>query len=190
MASEDGHDESGADGLQNHEESDTDELHDHEEPPQDESLGNVDTVPAEDDEHPSTPEDDTVVTGAGSPWFFLLGFIVFFGGIVLYGFDLIFGNDILRGILVNAAGAVLLLAWAAHDTFHDPNSEVASVKGAAGTVLMLYGLYLLLAGGVIVTTGLFFHERVLIGFWYLGLSVASVVLGFLIFPRGALQDEE
>lgn len=133
---------------------------------------------------------DTDTWEGGSPWLFLLGLVIFFGASILYLYDLAVGNDVLRGIVGNAAGAALLIAWAALDTLKDPDSEVATRGGAAGTALMLYGLYLLFAAVVIVSTGLLFHERVSLGLWYIPLALVSIVAGFIIFPTEAVIDED
>jgi F0F1-type ATP synthase assembly protein I len=125
----------------------------------------------------------------GSPWLFLVGLLLFLGSGLLFFTDLIRGVDVLRGIAANAVGAALLMAWAAYDTLFDPNSEVATRGGAAGTALLLYGLYLLVAGVVVVTTGLLFHEYTALGPWYLGLAVVAVVVGFVVFPTEAVVEQ-
>ena len=124
-----------------------------------------------------------------SPWLFLVGLVVFGGSILLFVADVIRQVDVFRGIAVNAAGAVLLITWAAHDTLSDPDSEVATVGGAAGTALLFYGIYLLGAGVVISVTGLW-HEYLLFGLLYLPLAVLAVVVGYLIFPTETVIDEE
>ena len=132
--------------------------------------------------------DDATWDG-GSPWLFLVGLVLFLGSGLLFAADVIRGVDVFRGIAANAVSAALLMAWAAHDTLHDPDSEVATRGGAAGTALLLYGLYLLVAGVVIGTTGLLFHAYARLALWYLGLAVAAVVVGFLVFPTEAVGDE-
>ena len=132
--------------------------------------------------------DDATWDG-GSPWLFLVGLVLFLGSGLLFAADAIRGMDAFRGIAANAVGAVLLMAWAAHDTLHDPDSEVATRGGAAGTALLLYGLYLLVAGVVIGATGLLFHAYARLALWYLGLAVAAVLVGFLVFPTEAVVDE-
>jgi hypothetical protein len=123
----------------------------------------------------------------GSPVVFLLGLIVFFGSILVFLADLLRGVTILRSVAVNGVGAGLLIAWAAHDTLHDPNSEVASGGGAAGTALLLYGLYLLVGGVVIATTSLL-HGRLVLGFGYVALAIVATIVGFWIFPTGAVIE--
>jgi hypothetical protein len=125
----------------------------------------------------------------GSPWLFLLGLVVFLGSGLLFVADLIRGIDVLRSVGANAVGAGLLILWAAQDTYSNPDSEVASVGGAIGTALLLYGLYLLAAGAIIAVTGLV-HDRLRLGFVYLGLALVAVLVGFLIFPRDAIVDDE
>jgi len=124
----------------------------------------------------------------GSPLLFLFGLIVFLGSILFFIADLVRGMDVIRGLAVNAAGAGILIAWAAHDTLFDPNSEVATWGGAFGTGLLLYGLYLLLAGVVIGITA-FWHARFSLAVWYVGFALAAIVVGFLIFPNDAIISD-
>lgn len=124
-----------------------------------------------------------------SPWLFLLGLAVFLGSILLFVADLVRGVDVLRSIAANALGTALLIAWAAHDTLRNPDSEVGTPGGAAGTALLLYGLYLLGSGLVIAVTGLA-HDYGRLGLVYLGLAIVTVVLGYAIFPTGAVLAEE
>ena len=132
--------------------------------------------------------DDATWDG-GSPWLFLVGLVLFLGSGLLFAADAIRGVDVFRGVAANALGAALLMTWAAHDTLHDPDSEVATRGGAAGTALLLYGLYLLVAGVVIGATGLLFHAYARLALWYLGLAVAAVLVGFLVFPTEAVVDD-
>ena len=133
--------------------------------------------------------DETAEWEGGSPWLFLFGLVVFLGSGLLFVADLIRGIDILRSVGANAAGAGLLILWAAQDTYSNPDSEVASAGGAVGTGLLLYGLYLLGAGALIAVTGLV-HDRLRLGIVYLAVAVVVVLLGFFIFPRGAVIDSE
>lgn len=124
----------------------------------------------------------------GAPaWLFLLGLVVFLGSGLLFLVDLIRGTDVLRGIAANAAGTVFLILWAALDTLRNPDSEVATPAGAAGTALLLYGLYLLAAGAAIALSGLV-HDYMQLGFWYVGLAVLAVVVGYFVFPTEAVVD--
>ena len=129
-------------------------------------------------------------TGGGkSPWLFLLGVVVFLGSGVLFVVDLVRGVDVLRSVAGNAVGAVLLIGWAALDTLSDPDSEVETTGGAAGTALLLYGLYLLLAGAIVALTGLALHDRLTLGLLYVALAVVTVVVGYLIFPTDTVVGE-
>jgi hypothetical protein len=119
----------------------------------------------------------------------LLGLVVFLGSAVLFVVNLVRGVDVLRAIGANGLGTALLIAWAAHDTLRNPDSEVGTPGGAAGTALLLYGLYLFGSGLVIAVTGLF-HDHWRLGLIYLGLAVVTVVLGYAIFPTGAVLSEE
>lgn len=133
--------------------------------------------------------DDVEEWEGGSPWLFLLGLVVFLGSGLLFVADLIRGIDILRSVAANAIGAGLLIAWAAQDTYSNPDSEVASAGGAIGTALLLYGLYLLGAGAIIAVTALV-HDRLRLGLVALGVALVAVLVGFLIFPREAVIDSE
>lgn len=124
----------------------------------------------------------------GSPWVFLLGLVVFLGSVVLFVVDLLGTGTVLRSLGANAASAAILIAWAAHDTLFDPNSEVDTRGGAVGTALLLYGLYLAVAGAVVGATGLVFHDRPILGAWYLGLAVFATLVGFLAFPTEAVVE--
>lgn len=132
---------------------------------------------------------DTDDWDGSSPWLFLLGLVIFIGSVLLFVVDLIRGVDVLRSIAANGVGTALLIAWAAHDTLRNPDSEVGSPGGAAGTALLLYGLYLLGSGLVITVTGLI-HDHATLGFIYLGLAIVTVILGYAIFPKGAVLSEE
>lgn len=125
----------------------------------------------------------------GSPWLFFLGLVLFLGSLLLFIADLLRAISVFRSIAVNGVGVALLIVWAAHDTLNDPNSEVATAGGAAGTALLLYGLYLLAAGAVIALTGLV-HDHMRLGFYYIGLAIVSVLLGAYIFPTEAVVDAD
>lgn len=124
-----------------------------------------------------------------SPFVFLLGIVVFLGSILWFLVALIQGSDPFRAIATNAVGAGVMMVWAAKDTLSDPDSEVATVGGATGTALLLYGAYLVLAGVTITATGLLFHERANLGLWYIGLAIVATIVGFLIFPTEAVIED-
>jgi len=134
--------------------------------------------------------DDEETRASSRPWLFLLGLLVFLGSTLLFLVDLFRGVGIVRSVSANAVGAVILMAWAALDTLSDPNSEVESRGGAAGTALLLYGIYLFFAGITIAVTGLLFHEQLQLGLWYLGLALVGILVGFLIFPVGTVTDDD
>ncbi|MFC7073324.1 hypothetical protein ACFQJ7_01075 [Halovenus rubra] len=125
-----------------------------------------------------------------SPWLFLFGLVVFLGSGTLFVVDLVRGVDPWWSIVANATGAVVLIGWAALDTIRDPDSAVATVGGATGTALLLYGLYLSGAGVVITVTGLLRHDHLDIGVLYLGVAVTAVILGYLVFPSGTVLGED
>lgn len=131
----------------------------------------------------------TETEDGASPWLFLFGLVLFLGTAALFVVDLVRGVDVVRALLGNAAGAVVLIAWAALDTTRDPDSAVATTGGAAGTALLLYGLYLLGAGVVVAATGLFLHDRLAVGLLSVGLAVVAAVLGYAIFPTGTVLGD-
>lgn len=131
----------------------------------------------------------TETSEGASTWLFLLGLVVFLGSAVLFVVDLVRGVDVFRAILANAMAAVVLIGWAALDTLQDPDSEVVTVGGAAGTALLLYGLYLL-GVGVVVTVTSFRHGHLDIGLLYVGFAVVAVLVGYFIFPTGSVVDED
>jgi hypothetical protein len=126
---------------------------------------------------------------AGSPMLFLGGLVLFLGSLVAFVADLVTGHDILRSLAVNAVGVGILISWAAYDTLVDPESAVSSRGGAAGTGVLLCGLYLLLAAVVVAVTSVI-HGRLELGLWAGGSGVVLVILGFLAFPTETLGGEE
>lgn len=134
-----------------------------------------------DNTHDTTETADETPTGA-APFLFLLGLIAFLGSAVAFLADLLTGYSILRSLLVNAASAALLVWWAATDTLTDPDSSVDSQSGAAGTGLLLLGVYLVLGAVVVGVTSLI-HDRFDIVPWTAGLGILLVVIGFVVLPR-------
>jgi hypothetical protein len=124
-----------------------------------------------------------------APLLFALGLILFVAGTVAFLADLVTGHGVVRSLLANALGAFLLVGWAARDTLADPDAAVDSPGGAAGTAILLYGLYLLLAGVIVAVTS-FRHGRLPVGLGLAGAAVALIVVGFLVFPRGSITDGE
>jgi hypothetical protein len=119
----------------------------------------------------------------------LLGLVLVVGSTGLFVYDLATGRDVLRGIVLNGAGAALFILWTAHDMPSDPDSGVDTVSNALGVVLLFYGGYLLAAGTVVLATGLVAHERGTIGILYLVLAVLPLLVGFLLAPLEALTEE-
>lgn len=117
-----------------------------------------------------------------APLLFLVGVIAFAGGAVGFLADLVTGHDILRSLLVNGGGAGLLVTWAAVDTLGDPDARVATATGAAGTALLLYGLYMVVVGLVVAATT-FRHGRLWLGAGMSASGAAGMLVGFLVFPR-------
>jgi len=148
---------------------------------------------------PETPApEDGGNTGVGgsdgssrpvtAPLLFLVGLVAFAGGAVGVLADLVTGHDILRSLLVNGAGAGLLVTWAAVDTLSDPDSRVATPTGAAGTALLLYGLYMLVVGLVVAATT-FRHGRLWLGVGVSASGAAGMVVGFVVFPRESVLGD-
>jgi hypothetical protein len=123
-----------------------------------------------------------------APLLFLLGLVLFAAGTLAFAADLVTGHGVVRSLLANALGAFLLVGWAARDTLTDPDSAVDSPGGAAGTAILLYGLYLLLAGVIVAVTSVR-HGRLPVGLGLAGAAVALIAVGFLVFPRGAVADD-
>ncbi|WP_340098950.1 hypothetical protein [Salinibaculum salinum] len=129
-----------------------------------------------------TAESADGTTNGTAPFLFLLGLVGFLGSVVAFFGDLLTGYDILRSLLINAASAALLVWWAATDTLTDPESSVDSRGGAAGTGLLLLGLYLALGAAVVGVTSPV-HDRFDIVPWAAGLGILLVVAGFVVLPR-------
>ncbi|ERH10290.1 MAG: hypothetical protein J07HX64_02062 [halophilic archaeon J07HX64] len=118
----------------------------------------------------------------------LLGLVLALGSATLFAYDLATGRNALRGIILNGVGTAIFILWTAYDTPSDPESDIDTVSDALGIALLLYGSYLLVAGVVIVVTGLVAHDQGLIGALYLALAVVPVVLGFLFAPLDSLTE--
>lgn len=125
-------------------------------------------------------------TTAGS-LLFLLGLLAFLGSAVAFVVDLATGSGVVRSLAVNAASALLLVAWAAHDTLSDPDSDVRTLPGALGTAMLLTGGYFLLAGVVLGATSLW-HDRLDLALSLGAAGVAGVVVGFAVFPVEVVLD--
>lgn len=147
----------------------------------------MDDDPAGREDAPATLESADGTTGTASPLVFLLGLVVFVASVLAFLADLVTGHAIVRGLLANAGSAVLLVWWAAADTLSDPDSEVTTRTGAAGTGLLLLGIYLLAASAVVGLTSPF-HGRLDLVPWSAGVGVVFVVAGFVVFPTGTVID--
>jgi hypothetical protein len=132
----------------------------------------------------AAPADETTST---APFLFLLGLVGFLGTLAAFVADLLTGHDILRSLLGNAASVGVLVWWAATDTLEDPDSSVDSRSGAAGTGLLLLGLYLVVGAAVVGLTSPF-HDRFGVVPWTAGTGVVFVVVGFVVLPRAAILD--
>ena len=140
-----------------------------------------------DDAADGTPDDPTPAgsddtDASTAPILFLVGLLGFVGSLVAFVADLVTGYDVARSLAVNAASVGLLVFWAARDTLTDPESSVDSASGAAGTGLLLVGLYLLVGAAVVGVTSLV-HGRFDVVPWAAGLGLALVLVGFVVLPR-------
>lgn len=115
----------------------------------------------------------------------LTGAVLVVSSIGLFVYDLATGGDVLRGIAANGVGAALYIVWSAYDSPGDPESGVETAADALGIALLLYGLYLLVAGVTVVLTGVA-HDRGVVGLLYLALGVVPLVLGFVLSPVDSL----
>jgi hypothetical protein len=123
-----------------------------------------------------------------APFVFLAGLVLFLGSLVAFVADLVTGHDVLRSLAANAVGVGILITWAAYDTLGDPDSTVTSRGGAAGTGVLLCGIYLVLAAVVVAVTSVV-HGRLELAAWAGGVGILFVVLGFLAFPTESLVGE-
>ena len=143
-----------------------------------------------DDSGPAADEDgDGESREVTAPLLFLVGALTFLGGGLGFLADLVTGHDVLRSLLINGGGAGLLVSWAAVDTLGDPDARVSTATGAAGTALLLYGLYMVVAGLVVAATT-FRHGRLFVGVVMSASGASAVLLGFLVFPREAVVDPD
>jgi hypothetical protein len=133
------------------------------------------------------PAPDRKGTATSAPLLFLLGGLAFLGGAGAFLVDLAAGNDVGRSLVVNAAGALVLVGWAAIDTLADPESAVDSRSGAAGTALLLYGLYLFGVALVVGVTSVR-HGRPGLALPCGGGAVVAAVVGLVVFPTGVVVD--
>jgi hypothetical protein len=126
--------------------------------------------------------------GRLAPYVFLIGLVAFVGSLLAFVADLVTGYDVLRSLFVNAGATLVLVGWAAYDTLYDPDSEVDSAGGAAGTAALLYGLYLLLAGVVVAATSLW-HDQFGASLLAGAAGLTLVVTGIVVFPHGSVLDD-
>ena len=128
-------------------------------------------------------------TGGTAPFVFLLGFVGFLASVVAFVADLLTDYDVFRSLLVNAASAAVLVFWAARDTLTDSESSVDSASGAAGTGLLLLGLYLLGGAAIVGVTSLV-HGRFDVVPWAAGVGLLLVIVGFAVFPRETILERD
>jgi hypothetical protein len=114
-----------------------------------------------------------------SSWLFLLGVAVFLGSAGLALYDLVSGNELVRGLAANGGAAALLVGLAGIENLSDPESHVETRGDALRAVLLFYGLYLLLAGLVVVVAAVLGHPDVRLGAAYVAVGGVVVALTFL-----------
>jgi len=124
-----------------------------------------------------------------APFVFLAGLVLFLASLAAFVADLVTGHDVLRSLAANAVGVAVLVTWAAYDTLVDPTSNVDTRGGAAGTGVLLCGVYLVLAAVVVGVTSVV-HGRLELAMWAGGLGLVFVVLGFVAFPSEAVVEDE
>jgi hypothetical protein len=138
---------------------------------------------------PATGDEEDASRPVTAPALFLVGLTAFAGGTVGFLADLVTGHGVLRSLLVNGGGAGVLVTWAAVDTLADPDTRVATATGAAGTALLLYGLYMVVVGLAVAATT-FRHGRLWLGVGMSTSGAAAVLVGFLVFPRESVLGGE
>jgi hypothetical protein len=87
-------------------------------------------------------------------WLFLLGVTLFLGSVVLLVADLVRGVPIARGVVLNAVGALLLVAVATRETFADDDSSIETRLDAFRASVFFVSVYLIGAGVVLLVVGL------------------------------------
>ena len=112
---------------------------------------------------------------------FLAGLVAFLVSALAFVADLVTGYPIARSLVVNGIAAAVLVAWAGADSYGDPDSGVETLSGAVGTALMLVGLYLVFAGGVVAVTSLR-HGRLLVGLAMVAGGIPLILGGFVALP--------
>ncbi|MHB9288607.1 hypothetical protein ACKVMT_16370 [Halobacteriales archaeon Cl-PHB] len=123
------------------------------------------------------------------PFLFLAGLLLFLVSATAFVADLVTGFPVLRSLALNGLATLVLVGWAANDTLVDPDSEVATLSGAVGTALLLLAVYLLLAAVVLALSSPF-HASLGLALWLGAGAVGLGVVGFLVFPVGAVIGDE
>ena len=123
-----------------------------------------------------------------SPWLFLLGAVVFLGSVVLFLYDIASGNDVGRGLVANGLAAALVLGLAGREILSHRDSHVRTCREALRAVLFFYGVYLLLAGMVVLVTAVLSHPEPRLGGIYVGAGAAITVVTFLTGGTEGVSD--
>lgn len=116
---------------------------------------------------------------------YLLGLGGFLLSTIAFAAALVLGTDLRPILAANALSAALLVAWAARDTYLDPDSEVTTVPGAVGTAMLLLAVYGLLAAAVVAVTSPV-HGRLDLALFVAGAAVVAGVLAVVTFPLEVL----
>jgi len=119
-----------------------------------------------------------------SPWLFLLGAVVFLGSIALFVYDLRNGDAVARGLAVNGLAAALVLALAGRETLANPDSQIRTGREALRAIMFFYGIYLLVAGVVVLVTAALSHPALWLGGGYVG---AGATVAIVIFLTGGTE---
>lgn len=123
-----------------------------------------------------------------SPWPFLLGVALVLGSALLFSYDMAIGNSILRGVGGNLLGAAVLVAVAGWQTFSHPDSSIDSKSEAGRAIALMYGVYLVVAGLLVLIVGVLFHPDPRLGGALAGIGGASVIAIFLTGHRATEVD--
>lgn len=126
--------------------------------------------------------------GGHSPWPFLLGVSLVLGSALLFIYDLAVGNNVLRGLAGNLLGAAVLVAVAGWQTFTHPDSSIDSKSEAGRAIALMYGVYLLVAGFLLIGIGVVFHPDPRVGGVLAGIGGTSVIAIYLTGHRATQVD--
>jgi hypothetical protein len=110
---------------------------------------------------------------------FLVGAAAFLGSAGLFAVDLASGNSAVRGVVTNAVAAALVVLLLGVDIRSNPDSHIDSPGDALRAVLFFYGLYLMVAGVVVLAAALFGQPAPRLGGAGIAAGGSMVVITFL-----------